>query len=101
MMNYFRAIANKNLLVVFLFGFSSGLPLALVGSTLQAWYTLAGISLLGIGALTLVGQPYVWKFLWAPFLDRFSLFRFGRRRSWILMTQLILAIGLIEIGRAH
>jgi len=98
MMNYFRAIANKNLLVVFLFGFSSGLPLALVGSTLQAWYTLAGISLLGIGALTLVGQPYVWKFLWAPFLDRFSLFRFGRRRSWILMTQLILAIGLIVMG---
>ncbi len=71
-------------------GFSSGLPIALTASTLQAWYTTAGVSLVAIGFLTLVGQPYAYKFLWAPLMDRFIPPFLGRRRGWILISQLSL-----------
>lgn len=86
---------NRRLLSVFLLGFSSGLPLGLVSSTLQAWYTVSGASLMTIGWLTLVGQPYAYKFLWAPLLDRFSWARLGRRRTWIVAMQCGLAISLL------
>ncbi len=72
-------------------GFASGLPLALTGSTLQAWLTTAGIDLQTIGAMSLVGLPYLYKFLWAPLLDRFEMGGWGRRRGWLLLTQLLLA----------
>lgn len=93
-----RHFANPRLMAVLLLSFSSGLPLALTASTLQAWYTVAGVSLLTIGALTLVGQPYVYKFLWAPLMDRYKLFGLGRRRGWILLMQLLLVIGLITMA---
>ena len=64
-------LSKRNLFSTFLLGFSSGLPLALTSSTLQAWFTVTGASLLAIGSLGLIGQPYIYKFLWAPFLDRF------------------------------
>lgn len=81
-----------------LLGFSSGLPYALVASTLALWYTDAGSSLLVIGFLTLIGQPYTYKFMWAPFLDRFTLFNLSRRRGWILICQigLIILIALMS-----
>ena len=82
------------MLTILFLGFSSGLPLALISSTLQAWYTVSGVSLVTIGWLTLVGQPYAFKFLWAPFLDRWTLFKYGRRRSWIMLMQLALAMTL-------
>ena len=62
-------------------GFCSGLPLALSGSTLQAWLTVAGTDLKTIGALSLVGWPYLLKFLWAPALDSWSSDRLGRLRG--------------------
>ena len=65
-----KSLNKRNLFVVLLLGFSSGLPLALTGSTLQAWFTVSGVSLLAVGSLGLIGQPYVYKFLWAPLLDR-------------------------------
>jgi len=77
-------------------GFASGLPLALTSSTLTAWYTQAGISLISIGFLSLIGQPYIYKFLWAPLMDRFIPPLFGRRRGWLLATQLAL-IGAIML----
>lgn len=86
---------NRRTVAVLCLSFSSGLPLVLVGSTLQAWYTMAGVNLLAIGTLTLIGQPYIFKFLWAPFLDRFVPFAMGRRRSWILLTQGMLVLGLV------
>ncbi len=86
---------NRRTTAVLLLSFASGLPLVLVGSTLQAWYTEAGVSLFGIGLLSLIGQPYVYKFLWAPFLDRFTWGHLDRRRSWILLTQGFISIGLI------
>lgn len=86
--------ANLRLAAVLLLSFSSGLPLILVGSTLQAWYTVAGVSLMTVGALTMVGQPYVYKFLWAPIMDRYTPLKLGRRLGWILLMQVTLVIGL-------
>lgn len=89
-----KVLFHPRLLSVLLLGFASGLPSSLVGSTLQAWYTVSGVSLVGIGALTMVGQPYIYKFLWAPFLDRFAPPWLGRRRGWILTLQVILVAGI-------
>ena len=87
------------LAAVALLGFASGLPLALTGQAMQAWLTLDGIDLATIGFLSLVGLPYTFKFLWAPLMDRFELpaaiaRRWGRRRGWLVATQLLLALAL-------
>jgi PAT family beta-lactamase induction signal transducer AmpG len=79
-------------------GFSSGLPLALTSGTLQAWATVAGVSLQDIGFLTLVGTAYTLKFLWAPLVDRYAVPVLGRRRGWMLATQLALAAGIAAMG---
>lgn len=79
-------------------GFASGLPLALTGGTLQAWATLDGVSLQSIGFLTLIGSAYTLKFLWAPFVDRYAFPVLGRRRGWILITQLALAAAIAAMG---
>ncbi|NLC36230.1 MAG: MFS transporter, partial [Alcaligenaceae bacterium] len=79
-------------------GFASGLPLALTGGTLQAWATLDGVSLQNIGFLTLIGSAYTLKFLWAPLVDRYSFPFLGRRRSWIFLTQLMLAACIAAMG---
>ena len=71
------------LVVVGLAGFFSGLPLALSGSTLQAWLTETGVDVKTLGSLSLVGLPYVFKFLWAPALDRWQPAGLGRRRAWL------------------
>ena len=89
-----KGLANRRVGVVALLGFSSGLPLALTGGTLQAWMTVEGVDLSTIGIFTLVGIPYTIKFLWSPLLDRFILPFLGRRRGWILIFQLVL-MGLI------
>ena len=84
---------NKRLLIVFILGFSSGLPLALISSTLQAWYSEAGLSVWSTGLLSLVGLPYLFRMVWGPFLDRFSLCSLGKRRSWIFVMQGLLLLG--------
>lgn len=84
---------NKRLFVVFILGFSSGLPLALISSTLQAWYASSGMSVLITGTLSLIGLPYAYRILWAPVVDRYSLFSMGKRRSWILAMQILLLLG--------
>ncbi len=93
-----RLAALHRLLVVGVLGFASGLPLALSGQALQAWLTVEGLDLAAIGFLSLVGLPYTFKFLWAPLMDRFELPWFGskgsgsgRRRGWLVLTQLALA----------
>lgn len=85
---------TKRFLIVFFLGFSSGLPLALVTSTLQAWFSDSGMSIAATGFLSLLGFPYVYRFLWSPLLDRFELcHRLGKRRSWISVTQILMALG--------
>lgn len=83
--------ALHRLAVVTFLGFASGLPLALTGQAMQAWLSLEGLALSTIGFLSLVGLPYTFKFLWAPLMDRFELPWLGRRRGWLVLTQLALA----------
>lgn len=84
-------------------GFASGLPLALTSGTLQAWMTVENVDLKTIGFFSLVGQAYVFKFLWSPMMDRYTPSFLGRRRGWLLLTQLgllasIAAMGFLEPG---
>ena len=79
-------------------GFASGLPLALTGGTLQAWATVEQVSLQEIGFLTLVGTAYTLKFLWAPVIDRYAPPFLGRRRGWMLIMQILLALGMMAMG---
>ena len=88
---------EKRLQFILLLGFASGLPLALSGSTLQAWYAVSQVDIVTIGLLTLVGQPYVYKFLWAPLIDRYNplsrlLSAVGNRRQWMILMQVIISI---------
>lgn len=77
--------------IMLLLGFSSGLPLSLSAGTLQAWLTSTGIDIVTIGVFSIVGMPYTLKFLWSPLMDRFVPPRLGRRRGWMLLTQVLLA----------
>lgn len=90
-----KLIFQKRMLIILLLGFASGMPLGLIGTTLQAWYSVEGLSLVTIGFLGLVGQPYIYKFIWAPAIDRYQPLSIGRRRSWILITQCLLVLLLI------
>lgn len=93
---------QPQLLVVLALGFSSGLPLALTGSTLNIWMREEGVSLTTIGLFSLVGLPYVLKPLWAPLIDAVRLpvlhKRLGRRRSWLVLTQGLLILLIAAMG---
>jgi MFS transporter, PAT family, beta-lactamase induction signal transducer AmpG len=89
-----QLLGNKRIALMLPLGFASGLPLALTSGTLQAWLTVAGVDLKTIGIFTLVGLPYSLKFLWAPVMDRMTLPWLGRRRGWMLLTQIAVAAGL-------
>ena len=89
--------------VLLLLGFASGLPLALTGSTLQAWLTVEGIDVVSIGFFVLIGVPYTFKFLWAPILDRIDLPWLGPRCGWIVSLQCVLAgaLALLSLLSPH
>jgi MFS transporter, PAT family, beta-lactamase induction signal transducer AmpG len=93
---------QPRVLIVLMLGFSSGLPLALSGSTLQVWMREAGVDLPTIGLLALIGTPYTLKFLWAPLVDALHvpLFTrtFGRRRGWLLFSQLLLLAAILLLA---
>jgi PAT family beta-lactamase induction signal transducer AmpG len=98
-------IFSWRMVVALIMGFSCGLPLLLTISLLQAWMKEEGVDLTVIGLMALVGLPYTLKFLWAPFLDRFTLPFFGRRRGWLLVAQIALVaaitgLGMTEPGRS-
>lgn len=94
--------ARPRVLIVMLLGFSAGLPLALVTSTLQAWLTQSGIDLKTIGLFSLVGLPYTFKFFWAPLVDALHVpvltALLGRRRSWLVLSQLLLVAAIVALG---
>lgn len=98
-MSHLKSILQFNcrmiyqLLIIFTLGFSSGLPMALVGSTLQAWFASSGQSIMLTGMISLLSFPYAYRMIWAPFLDHYSLSSLGRRRSWLIFTQIFLLIG--------
>ena len=93
---------QPRVLIVMLLGFSSGLPLALSGSTLQIWMKESGIDLRAIGLFVLVGTPYTLKFLWAPLVDALHIplltRRFGRRRGWLVFSQLLLIAAILLLA---
>ena len=93
-----RAAALHRAVVVTVLGFASGLPLALTGQAMQAWLSMEGLDVATIGFLSLVGLPYTFKFLWAPLMDRFDLPLLGRRRGWLVATQLLLALLLFVLA---
>lgn len=97
-MTIWKVLLQRNMLINFVLGFSSGLPLLLTSKTLQAWLSDASIGLSVIGLFTLVGLPYTLKFLWAPIFDRFSLPFLGRRRGWLLVLQLALAAAILLVA---
>ena len=94
----FKVIFSRRMFVSFLMGFACGLPLLLTSTLLQAWMKKAGIDLTMIGLMALVGLPYTLKFLWAPFLDRFTIFSMGRRRGWLLLAQTALVFSIAGLG---
>ncbi len=94
-------ILSKKQLIILLLGFSSGLPLALTGGTLQAWLREENIDLKTVGFFSAVSLPYTYKFLWAPALDSYSPLGMGRRRGWILFSQIGLILSLLFIGSLH
>jgi len=91
MLEVFR---SRKMAALLLLGFSSGLPFYLSSRTLQAWMTVEGVNLTAIGFFSLVGLPYSLKFLWSPLIDRFAFPFLGRRKGWIFITQLALAVAL-------
>ena len=89
---------SRRMAVLFALGISSGLPLFLTGQTLQAWLSDRRVDLHRIAALSLVGLAYTLKFAWAPVLDRYRVPLLGRRRGWVLVLQLALAVAIAVMG---
>lgn len=96
--HYLRIFQQPKSAILLILGFASGLPLALTSGTLQAWMTVENIDLKTIGFFSLVGQAYVFKFLWSPMMDRYTPPFLGRRRGWLLMTQAMLLLAIAAMG---
>src|SRR4051794_10976985 len=95
------SLRQPKVAVMLLLGFSSGLPFLLTGNTLGYWLRDEGTSLAAIGFLSWVGLAYSVKFLWAPIIDRVDApiaGRLGRRRGWMLVSQLLVAVGLAMLS---
>jgi len=97
---YLEVFRSPRVAAILVLGFSSGLPLALTGSTLQAWLTVTGIDIRTIAWFSWIGIPYLLKFLWSPLLDRYVPPFLGRRRGWMLLTQVALILGIVAMGTA-
>ncbi|HLX30880.1 MAG TPA: AmpG family muropeptide MFS transporter [Casimicrobiaceae bacterium] len=96
-----EALLNRRMLICVFTGFSSGLPLYLLINLLPAWLRSEGVDLKTIGFFALIQLPYTWKFVWSPLLDRYALPIFGRRRGWMLATQLVLLVSIPLFGALH
>ncbi|HEY3145505.1 MAG TPA: MFS transporter [Dongiaceae bacterium] len=96
------AYLTPRMLIILAMGFASGLPLLLTLSTLSYWLSKVGVDKTTIGLFALVGTPYTFKFLWSPIMDQVPLpvltSLLGRRRSWLLLTQALLAVAIFAMG---
>ena len=92
---------EKKMLVTLVMGFVSGVPLLLTITLLQAWLTDEGISKSTIGLFALVGLPYSLKFLWAPIFDKYIINALGRRRGWLLVSQIALIVSIVGLGMTN
>jgi MFS transporter, PAT family, beta-lactamase induction signal transducer AmpG len=93
-----QALGDKRIVAVLLMSFASGLPFNLSSFALQAWLASAGLNIKTIGLFSLVALPYIFKFLWAPLLDRYMPPILGRRRGWIVIYQAMLAVTIGVMG---
>ena len=93
-----QVFTQRKMAAILILGFASGLPLWLTARTLQAWMTVEGVDLTTIGLFALVTLPYSLKFLWAPVLDRYVPPFLGRRRGWLVVTQVMLLITIGAMG---
>ena len=93
-----RAALNRRTLICVFLGFSSGLPLFILLTLLQAWLAKSGLNVKSLGLFALVMFPYTWKFLWSPLMDRFSFGKMGRRRGWMALTQILLFLSIGAMG---
>ena len=104
-MNMFTNTLNpyfqRKIFITLSMGFVSGVPLLLTITLLQAWLTDEGISKSTIGLFALVGLPYSLKFLWAPIFDAITVSKLGRRRGWLLFTQILLILSIIALGMTN
>src|ERR1700712_6070489 len=94
------ALRTRKSASMLVFGFASGLPVALLAGTLTAWLGEVGIKLATIGVLSWIGLTYAFKFLWSPLVDRVQLpviGALGRRKSWIVSCQAVMILALIAI----
>ena len=89
---------NRRILICVFLGFSSGLPLFILLSLMQAWLAKSGLNVKALGLFALVMFPYTWKFLWSPLMDRYSFGTLGRRRGWMALTQGLLFLGIGCMG---
>jgi len=96
-----EALLNRRMLICIFTGFSSGLPLYMLINLIPAWLRSEGVDLKAIGLFALIQLPYTWKFVWSPLLDRFGLPLLGRRRGWMLLTQVLLLISIPLFGQLN
>ena len=96
-----EALFNRRMLICVATGFSSGLPLYLLLNLLPAWLRSEQVDLKSIGLFALIQLPYTWKFTWSPLMDRYALPLLGRRRGWMLATQVLLLLSIPVFGLYH
>ena len=92
---------ERRIIISLIMGFVSGLPLLLTITLLQAWLTDENISKSTIGLFALIGLPYSLKFLWAPLFDRYVISALGRRRGWLLLSQIFLISSIFLLGQSQ
>ena len=97
-MSVWQQLFTRRMLICVFTGFSSGLPLYLLFNLLPAWLRSEHVDLKTIGLFALIQFPYTWKFLWSPLLDRYVLPLLGRRRGWMLLTQVGLLLVIASMG---
>ena len=97
-LHWYQQLFTRRMLICVFTGFSSGLPLYLLLNLVPAWLKTEHIDLKAIWLLSLVQFPYTWKFIWSPFIDRFPILGLGRRRGWMLASQLALILAIAAMG---
>ena len=94
-----RKMLTRKMLTILCLGIAAGIPLGIVLTVLQAWMTKSGIKLATVGLAALVQMPYTWKFVWSPLMDRFVPPFLGRRRGWMLVSQLAMIVSIVAMGQ--
>lgn len=94
-----RKMLSRKMLTILCLGLASGIPLGIVITVLQAWLTTSGINLKTVGLAVLVQMPYTWKFVWSPLMDRFVPPFLGRRRGWMLISQVVMLGSIGALGQ--